>query len=128
MGFDLSVVDQLLFCDVADYLPGAQLDTSDPANPVLRAGAVSFPVGKDTATLDDLGLQLQLPGVTVHVAATGKVFVPMLGVAVADAFAKSAGLGAADLDLTHGTVAKRLAALAERAGIDPELALELSLR
>jgi len=66
--------------------------------------------------------------VVVHVPATNRVYVPMLAAALSDALAKSTAAEPAPSQLRRGVVAERLAALAQRAGIDPELALELSLR
>jgi alkaline phosphatase len=124
MGFELSAADQLLFASIRDYFSGAQMDMSDPANPVCVAGNLRFPAGKDLAIIESMDLEMSLPGLAVHVPANDTCYVPLVGIALIDAFNTSASKVAA----TDGVVRERLERLAEEIGIDPDLAIGSLIR
>jgi alkaline phosphatase len=81
-GFDLEIVDELLFQEISEHFANAVFDETDPENPVVRVGGCEMPVSKNIVTLSDLGIEFPMPGLTVHAPATGKTYVPMLAVAL----------------------------------------------
>jgi alkaline phosphatase len=80
-GFDLGVFDQLLFNNVADEFV-YEVDTTDPANPVLRVGTCELPISKNRLTYTPRNMTFELDGLVVQVEATGRVYVPYLAAAL----------------------------------------------
>lgn len=85
LGFSLPAVDNHLFVDLKAAFPGATLDTRDPANPVVRIGASSLPVGKNLLHYAPLNLTFPLDGVVVYAPKTGKFYASRLAVAILNA-------------------------------------------
>jgi alkaline phosphatase len=84
-GFDLGIVDTLLFQDVTEHFPSAVLDETDPENPLVKIGSCSLPISKDIVKLPSLGINIQMPGITVYAPMTGKIYAPMLAIALIEA-------------------------------------------
>jgi alkaline phosphatase len=94
LGFKLNAIDQLLFVDAAAYCSDCTLDMSDPENPVLTDGNCSLETSKDILHVDSLGMDVRLPGITVYAPMTEKTYIPLMAVALMDAF--NGGAGATD--------------------------------
>ena len=78
MRVDLEAATRALFVDAQKAFPEARLDDADPAAPVLAIGAARLPVDTDLLLLD--GREVRLDGVVVHVAATGRTYIPQSAV------------------------------------------------
>jgi alkaline phosphatase len=110
-GINLATVDMLLFQNIANHFGDAVFDETDPENPVVRVGDCSMPVSKNTLEIGSMGLEFQMPGLTVHAPATGKVYIPMLSVALVNAVES----GAVNAKLLEGLSTDELA---EVLGVD----------
>ena len=91
-GFTIHAVDQILFADAAAYCPSCTLDESDPENPVLTDGNCSLETSKDILHVDSLAMDIRLPGITVYAPMTGRTYIPLMAVALMDAFNGGAGV------------------------------------
>jgi alkaline phosphatase len=119
LGFDLDMLNQLLFVDVADYFPEYELDTTDPANPVVRVGVTSLPVSKGYLEVDGFeSLQIPMPGLTVHAPMTGRCYVPLTAISLMQGFNSGAVAGSATQSASAAPVDDRLAELLEQLQVD----------
>jgi len=82
LGFNLAAVDAHLFVNLQEEFPGATVDMTDPANPVVRIGASALPVSKNTLYYAPLGMTFPLDGLVVYAPKTGKAYASRLAVAI----------------------------------------------
>jgi alkaline phosphatase len=81
LGFDLERLTLRLFVDAGQAFPAeaVRLDGSDPHNPVLRVHyqgrQAALPINKNLLILN--GKSLPLEGIVVHVAETGRTYLPL---------------------------------------------------
>jgi len=81
LGFELEPLTMRLYVDVSRAFPAeaVRLDGSDPRNPLLRlqyqGRQASLPINKNLLILN--GQTLPLEGIVVHVAETGKTYLPL---------------------------------------------------
>ncbi|MGQ9920348.1 MAG: alkaline phosphatase [Desulfobacca sp.] len=81
LGFDLETLTRRLFVDASQAFPSEalHLDRSDPANPILRiqqqGREAALPINKNLLILNKQ--ELPLEGIVVHVADTGKTYMPL---------------------------------------------------
>lgn len=81
LGFDLEALTLRLFVDAAQAFAAeaVRLDRTDPANPILRiqhqGRQAALPINKNLLILNNQ--QHPLEGIVVHVAETGKTFLPL---------------------------------------------------
>lgn len=82
---DMQWLNEYLFVDLDDHFPGWTLDTTDPENPVAVINGgwawAELPCSKDLCIIHtSWGTErtYNVPGLTVYVPETGKVFVPGL--------------------------------------------------
>jgi alkaline phosphatase len=120
-GFSLHSMRQLLFQDLSRYYPDFTLDTTDPENPVVKAGDCEMPVSKDYMMVGDAKAAFPMPGLTVHAPATDKVYVSLVAIAMMDGF----NGGKAFAGSRDGFVENRLRELAVENGVDPDFAVSL---
>jgi alkaline phosphatase len=73
---DLAATTAELFVDATTQVPGAALDATDAANPVLRLGRATVPLNGDLLMLD--GRTYPLGGVAVSIGPTGRTYLPRL--------------------------------------------------
>ncbi len=74
LGVNLEAASRRLYVDIDAVTSHYEIDVdADPANPVLKIGGAEIPISKDW--LMNRGRTVQLPGLTVHAPATGKVYV-----------------------------------------------------
>jgi alkaline phosphatase len=85
-GFQLWAIDQLLFVRLDRHCEECTIDTTDPANPVIRDGHCSIPLNKDLLYVEDMNLEVPLPGIAVHAPSTNRTYVPLFAVALMDSF------------------------------------------
>jgi alkaline phosphatase len=73
---DLAATTADLFVDATRQVSGAVVDTGDEDHPLLRLGRGVVPLNSDLLMLD--GREYPLGGVAVHIAPTGKTYLPRL--------------------------------------------------
>lgn len=71
---DLAAETRARYADAGQAFPEAKLDTTDSANPVLTIGMARLPVNKNI--LLRAGREWRLSGIVVHMADTGRTYLP----------------------------------------------------